>query len=496
MLFLFLACVAPPLGAFDSGTVHAADGGGDGGGGTVGDSGSPADSGEPGPPLEDPTSLPTLGLRLHSAEHNPLAILVSAFMPREGQVTARAWLGDQVAATATGTLGSRNELALVGLHAETTYQIEVRADLVDGSSAERGIPFTTPRLPANAQRPEVLVKDEKPEGLTIYSIGHGPFNADDALAAGVDGSGEVAWVYTADQTLPQRDVTVTRQSDGNLLVMAGDYLRTIDLAGRTLAEVRADAADLPGFHHAAWRLDDGWAALTWEERTLPVPGLGDHLVVGDVLVELDEAGNVRWRWSTFDHLDTSRFPDVLSTSPSLLDYDAADWTHSNAIVLSADRSAWLLSIRSQNWIVRINRSTGDIDWTMGEDGDIELTTGTWFNSQHAPEREPDGSLLVFDNGTTRLGSSLGTRVVRYTQDEVTRTAAEEWSLDLGVDVDHMGDVDLLDDGHMLICLGSILAPGQPEGTSELREIDPSTGTTLWAVHLPRESFAAERVPLP
>jgi len=493
-LFL-LACTARPTGQRppDADTGSPTDSGGPDGGSP--DSGSPGDGSPDGgawPPLRD------LDIGLQAARHNPLAALVTVRAVEPVQVSATAWEGGRAVATATATAepAGRSELALVGLHADTRYWIEVQAELPDGSTRQRRLPFTTPSLPANLRPPTVQIAEIEPAGLTVYSNGSGPFQPGDAMLAGVDGRGEVAWVYTSDQALPERDVSFDRQPDGALTVVTGEYLRTIDLAGRTLTELRAVDTELPGFHHAAWRLPEGWAVLSWEEQTLTTPAGADQLVVGDVVAELDDSGAVLSRWSTFDHLDTSRFPNVLSTNPSLLDDRGLDWTHANALLPSADGQGWLLSLRSQSWILQFDRSSGDLDWVLGQDGDFSLSGGTWFDAQHGPEREDDGSIWVFDNRTTRLAGDDQSRVVHYDLDQAGRTATERESLPLGVSVDHLGDVDLLDDGHLLVCVGAISSKTTMHGTAELRELDPTTGEQLWVIELPEESFSAERVPLP
>jgi arylsulfate sulfotransferase len=92
-----------------------------------------------------------------------------------------------------------------------------------------------------------------------------------------------------------------------------------------------------------------------------------------------------------------------------------DWTHSNAIVYSPDDGNLLLSIRHQNWIVKIDyrdgHGAGDVLWRLGQGGDFTLQGGTdptdWFYAQHAPSfTSPNTagvfSLVLFDNGDDRL----------------------------------------------------------------------------------------------
>ena len=102
-------------------------------------------------------------------------------------------------------------------------------------------------------------------------------------------------------------------------------------------------------------------------------------VAGDVLVDVDENFKPDWVWSSFDHLDVNRHP-----------YQFPDWTHSDALLYSPEDHDLLLSIRNQNWIVKIDfqdgAGSGNILWRLGEGGDFRLAGGVdptdWFYAQH------------------------------------------------------------------------------------------------------------------
>jgi arylsulfate sulfotransferase len=98
-------------------------------------------------------------------------------------------------------------------------------------------------------------------------------------------------------------------------------------------------------------------------------------VEGDVLIDLDENHNPVWVWSEFDHLDLNRHP-----------MSFPDWTHSNAVVYSADDKNLIVSIRHQHWAMKIDhkdgQGSGNILWKLGYQGDFSLQNGTdpqdWF----------------------------------------------------------------------------------------------------------------------
>ena len=111
-----------------------------------------------------------------------------------------------------------------------------------------------------------------------------------------------------------------------------------------------------------------------------LPGYpGTTSVIGDALVDIDPNGNVVWGWSAFDYLDVNRHLQGLP-----------DWTHSNAIVYTADGNL-LLSMRHQSWILKIDYAngagSGNLLWKLGEDGDFTILgviPSQWFYGQHHP----------------------------------------------------------------------------------------------------------------
>ena len=161
-------------------------------------------------------------------------------------------------------------------------------------------------------------------------------------------------------------------------------------------------------------------------------------VVGDIIMDVDPNNNfaVDWVWNEFDHLDVNRHP-----------YQFPDWTHTNAIVYSADDHNILVSSRHQSWVMKVNYldATGDgsIKWRLGYQGDFTLEGGTdpqdWQYAQHEPAFTTANTtgtfgLVLMDNGDSRVfpsGYQCGTgnnlpclysRAPIFTINESTMTA--------------------------------------------------------------------------
>ena len=91
-----------------------------------------------------------------------------------------------------------------------------------------------------------------------------------------------------------------------------------------------------------------------------------------------------------------------------------DWTHSNAITYSPDDGNFLISMRHQNWIAKVdyNNGTGagDVLWKLGYGGDFALKNGVdptdWFYAQHdvnfvSANTTGNFEIAVMDNGDDR-----------------------------------------------------------------------------------------------
>jgi len=201
-------------------------------------------------------------------------------------------------------------------------------------------------------------------------------------------------------------------------------------------------------HHHIHRTPEGnYMFLTTEERYFK------HLkvsLVGDVIIEYDpESDSVVWEWHLFDHLK----PKV----------KRRDWSHCNTIEPDPKDSRFLyLSARNLNSIFKINKTTGEIVWRLGEDGDFEISLEDRFYHQHAPEIQDNGNILLFDNGTFRPKEVGGeySRALELSLDEKSMKAQAVWSWRNNPDLftPIWGDADRLENGNTLIVFGNRVPP--------------------------------------
>lgn len=305
--------------------------------------------------------------------------------------------------------------------------------------------------------------------------------------------------------------------DGSILAVRDGAVTIIDELGEQRLRYSAFDYGLPAFHHEAQMLGNGnILTLCNSFETIDYSSLGldaEQLVAGDLLVELNPAGEIVWTWDSFDHLDPLRLRSDPSEGLAYYDRESGkygyDWTHGNGMVHMVDEDLILLSMRHQDWVIAIDHATGEVVWRLGEEGDFELLEGSWFYHQHSPEVQPDGSILLYDNavGNPEIPDNEAvSRAVRYAIDYDAMTATQVWdSLHGEPYVSPVAsDADRTPAGNVLV-LDSALQPDPAvydlgKNYSRLTELSAEDGASpIWSLTTKLGSFvyratAIDRLP--
>ena len=150
--------------------------------------------------------------------------------------------------------------------------------------------------------------------------------------------------------------------------------------------------------------------------------------------------------------------------------------HTNAVLYSPDDGNLIISMRHQNWLIKIDYANGTgagvVLWKLGYQGDFALIEGTdptdWFYAQHGPSFTSTNttgkfSLVLFDNGNDRYfpsgqvhcattGSSTCYSTVPLLDiDETARTATLRWSLTAPFYSFFGGNAEVLKNGNVEYC---------------------------------------------
>jgi arylsulfate sulfotransferase len=356
------------------------------------------------------------------------------------------------------TGGGAVSLFVAGMKMNTLYHMRGVVQFADGSLYnDVDQTFTTQAIPA-AQLPTITTTTTAgmtpQSGVELLDL----IDAPTAIApvAVTDLSGDVLWSYNP-QLVGLGPNPIKMLPNGHFLINfsgaaddgSGSILQEVDLTGKLIWQMAA--ADLNkalaaatcsgcnitvvGTHHDFVMLPNGHLIILASTEE----GISGTTVSGDVVIDLDQNHNPVWLWNEFDHLDVNRQP-----------YLFPDWTHSNAILYSADDGNLIISIRHQNWLVKVDyengTGTGAVLWHLGYQGDFTLVGGTdptdWFYAQHGPSFTTTNTtgqfgLAVFDNGDDRFfpsgqvlcpgpGSTppatCYSTVQLYNLDETTKTA--------------------------------------------------------------------------
>ena len=433
--------------------------------------------------------------------------------------------------------GGEVSIYVAGMRAQSTYHMRAQVTLDDGAGyTDSDHKFSTGTPPGTAPVTMASQNGQIPQsGIEMFDtiLPH-----ESAQAFATDLEGNVIWTYSyTDGTNLDVVQPIHLLPNGHFLVLISyassavlngvtikqgtvDAVREVDLAGNTIREVTEDQLatalsaagynlNLGSLHHDVLALDNGhWILLASAYKAFTnLPGYpGTTNVLGDVVIDLDQNNKPVWVWSAFDHLDVNRHP-----------YLFPDWTHTNALLYSRDDHNLLLSMRHQNWILKIDyadgQGSGKILWRLGEGGDFTLQNGVdptdWFYAQHGPSFATPNTtglfrLNVMDNGDDRQfpgGALCGTAgepacysaasVYQVDESAMTATLVNQYQLPPSLYSYFGGDVRTLSNGDLEadFCASP--------GGALVQELNLS-GTTpqlVWQAHTPSSAqYRVERLP--
>jgi hypothetical protein len=297
-----------------------------------------------------------------------------------------------------------------------------------------------------------------------------------------------------------------------------DDLREIDLAGDVVRETNTGAVNAQltalglhlvfSFTHDVERLPNGQTAVIGlTERTIDVNGTPTEYV-GMSIIVLDKNFQVSWAWDAFDHLDVTRGPvlgevlhagdtDQVSASTPVL--PAVDWLHINAVSYSPGDGNLIVSVRHQDWVLKIDYANGAGDghviWRLGQGGDFTVNStdpNPWFSHQHDAHFIDDTTLILFDNGNTRRAGdpTAHSRGQVWKIDEQTMTATLVVNVDLGNYSPMFGAAQRLSNGDYAFTSG---AQGKaPNLFGQAIEVRPD-GSTAYVLQANKPEYRSFRV---
>jgi len=385
--------------------------------------------------------LPAAQVSCPDVTGSPLVAAYSINLPSAGKVSVEFGkttdYGRNTWQVPSGPNGGTVKVLVAGMISKTVYHMRARVTLDNGATyTDTDHTCTTGTPPPTTPVQATTANGATPQpGIEVWNTAI-PSDVLQAFATDLDGN--VIWTYLYHGSVADLIQGIQQLPNGDMLLLISylssitvtnpvglvDEIREIDLAGNTVRSLTMDQLNqklaasnfrdadgnpynFRGFHHSVLAQPNGhWVMLTdYRKSYTDLPGYpGVTPVLGDAIVDVDQNGDPDWVWNTFDHLDINRhrmnFPD---------------WTHSNGLLYSTDDHNLLLSIRHQNWIIKINfqdgQGSGAVMWRLGEGGDFKLIGGTdptdWFYAQHglsffSPNTTGIYRLGMMDNGNDRI----------------------------------------------------------------------------------------------
>jgi len=333
--------------------------------------------------------------------------------------------GDEEPATA-------HAVFVAGLVAESECTLSVQARDDAGRVGQASALATVGSLPDILPELQLVASEESlmQPGWTLFNLTNS-FDKPPLLVVAVDEQGRYRWYHQRATGHPGSDTDVRAVAEGLLV---------------------------GGTHGQVWPAIIGWdGTVLWEKKInmhheiRPYGEEGHLLYLVDVkacehpyssgaVMEYDRAADkVVWQWAICEHYTPAELK--------------SDWSHLNTAEVFPGGQALLVSSRNQDALLKVDRATGEVLWKVGQQGDFELGYGADFYRQHAPEIQPDGHILLFDNGLK--GVRDYSRALELAYDEVSGTAWRVWEYRAEPDVfaPIWGDADRLPNGNTLITFG-------------------------------------------
>jgi hypothetical protein len=429
--------------------------------------------------------------------------------------------------------GKSSNFLVAGLLPNTAYEMRDVVTSHHHDHHSSPLLFTTGSIPSSLVFPTYTVIQPPGPGsdldqdLLFQQFANSASNAPNPVAT--DLSGHIVWYYDVSQSGFTKTISGQSLVPGGTVLVLGvdqyaplpntlDVLREIDLAGSPVRETNIDAVNskltalghnpIFSFTHDVERLPNGATAVIGStERTIDINGTPTNYV-GMTIVVLDENFQVAWAWDSFDHLDVNRGPvlgevchagdtdQVCSSTPNL---PAVDWLHINAVSWSPADGNLVLSMRNQDWVIKIDYRNGEGDghvvWTLGNDGDFHVNftdPNLWFSHQHNAHYINDSTLILFDNGDTRRASdpNADSRGQVWTVNEKEKRAALVFNADLGNYSDALGAAQPLSNGNYVFTSGH--QGDSPNFFGQSIEVRPD-GTKAYVLQADKSLYRSFRV---
>jgi len=404
------------------------------------------------------------------SDNNNLIYEINLSLKDSGDVFVEYWAENDSSRfySVLSTHNINHHLSIFRLLPVTNYFYRVHARSNHKLWVSEIYQFRTDSLPANLPSYELTQRSFDFDGYILLKAFYDP----GALIL-LDQEANIVWYQPYDSSVV-RPFEFTY--DGKVLSLVdSSVFEETGLDGKLLKRINTRDHGIDKIHHELFKnLLDQYIGLTYTKKIADLSHLGGSkkdTIHADGMVVMDNDGKKIWEWNIFDFVDPLKEDSIMKWKH--------DWGHANSIAYDRDDN-YLISFRNFSQIWKVNSRNGEIIWRLGRKGDFEIQGTDWFISQHDVHLNPEGNLLMFDNGNAKRGYS---RVLAFELDEKNFRVHPAWEivLDPSQTTYRMGSAQMVDKNHVLVC--------SPKKMLTLSIINTS-GETVWKVTGSKDSYKA------
>lgn len=268
------------------------------------------------------------------------------------------------------------------------------------------------------------------------------------------------------------DVDVTGSLRAQAIVMDEHY-QEIDVVTSIIATDNVGA--LPLDNHQFEIIDLGHYLISAynEKIVYDIPNLEKGVKVIEAVIQEIKDGELLFHWESsayprfYDSYNYNQFEYNTDDTSAL----AYDYMHFNCVKIDPSDNNFVVSFRAQSSIVKLDRETGEVIWTLGGvDDDFNLEGDAIMCGQHDVCAFGDGVYTIFNNNffscngfsEQQLGTgSYYSGPIKYTLDETNKTYTyERYEGDALAFAE--GSAQELSTGHYVVCWGLSVSPNPSE----------------------------------
>ena len=267
---------------------------------------------------------------------------------------------------------------------------------------------------------------------------------------------------------------------GGSLVLMNDKFEVID--SLTIQKTDKHPALMIENHDSLILDKNHYILSAYHETEILNPETEKPVFVAESVIQEIKDGKVVFDWVSSDYPELYthfKYPNYY------FDQRFHDYMHFNSIIIDPKDNNFIVSFASQSSVVKLNRQTGEIMWTLGGSGDdFKLDEKYHFFGQHSLSFDDKGNLMLFDNQSIDFAARIikdpklleYSRILKFKLDEENKQILYAEEIPLDFQTKSMGSVYQTDKDTYLIAKGN-------KNTVEKIKVENGKTQKIWELSL-------------